>query len=177
MKEDKVTIIEMDVNNVSSSPKTSKPMYNLSTPRRQKMDHENSTCESSPRAFVIESEGISVVPYFKRSPVPRESKKFQWSVNALTNQPTITRKENFANGRWCEVPSSIVPPLPPIAWIQSKPVFDEDEIAMTSTMKKEYSSSLSLSLDESSNDSSSSSESSSSKYSNATSNNDSGYVQ
>ena len=148
---------------LQTSPKPFKSISNsFKTPTRH---CKKSIIESmkknggSPRAVVIESEGISVVPYFKRCPIPRDSSKFQWSVNELTNQRTITRKENFANGRWSEVPSNLVLPHPPVSWLRPKPVFDEEEISMTSTLKSSLpSSSLPCYvMDESSNDSSSSS--------------------
>merc|ERR1712133_7277 len=55
----------------------------------------------------------------KKSKTSSDSDKFQWTVNSLTNQPTITRKENFANGRWSEVPSNLVLPSPPVEWIRA----------------------------------------------------------
>ena len=134
--------------------------------KQQQAYFENGT----PRAFVIESEGLSVVPYFQKSSFPRDARKFQWSINKLTNQRTITRKENYANGRWSEVPANLVLPHPPISWLTPRPEFEEEEISMTST--KVLPDSLQL-LDDSSNDSSSSFN----KQSCAESASDSGYCE
>jgi len=103
-------------------------------------------------AFVLESEGLSVVPYFKKTPMPRDSPRLKWSMNQLTNQPTITRKENYANGRWNETPPKTVLPQPPSHWLtprrESKPV-----APLTSTLKSlQLSSFSSCSVDEDDDD-------------------------
>ena len=64
--------------------------------------------------------------------------KFHWSVNEITNQPTITRKENYANGKWSEVPTNLVLPDPPISWLKPKIIFNEEEFVGTSTKKIDF---------------------------------------
>jgi len=103
-------------------------------------------------AYVLESEGLSVVPYFKKTPMPRDSPRLKWSLNQLTNQPTITRKENYANGRWNETPPKTVLPQPPSHWLtprrESKPL-----TPMSSTLKSvQLSSFSSCSVDEDDDD-------------------------
>lgn len=103
-------------------------------------------------AYVLESEGLSVVPYFKKTPMPRDSPRLKWTLNQLTNQPTITRKENYANGRWNETPPKTLLPQPPSHWLtprrRSKPL-----TPLTSTLKSvELSSFSSCSVDEDDDD-------------------------
>lgn len=103
-------------------------------------------------AYVLESEGLSVVPYFKKTPMPRDSPRLKWSLNQLTNQPTITRKENYANGRWNETPPKTVLPQPPSHWLtprrESKPL-----TPLSSTLKSvQLSSFSSCSVDEDDDD-------------------------
>lgn len=103
-------------------------------------------------AYVLESEGLSVVPYFMKTPMPRDSPRLKWSMNQLTNQPTITRKENYANGRWNETPPKNVLPQPPSHWLtprrESKPL-----APLTSTLKSvQLSSFSSCSVDEDDDD-------------------------
>jgi len=90
-------------------------------------------------AYVLESEGLSVVPYFKKTPMPRDSPRLKWSMNELTNQPTITRKENYANGRWNETPPKTILPRPPSHWLTPK----RESNPLTSTLKSVQLSSLS----------------------------------
>ena len=79
--------------------------------------------------------------------MPRESPRLKWSLNELTNQPTITRKENYANGRWNETPPKTVLPRPPSHWLtprsESKP-----GTPLTSTMKSSSSLSFLSSVEE-----------------------------
>ena len=94
-----------------------KKIMKMTTSRCNHVEKPSQNEQTHNRAYVLEKEGLSVVPYFKKSQSSSYSDKFQWSVNSLTKQPTITRKENFANGRWSEVPSDLVLPSPPIEWL------------------------------------------------------------
>ena len=94
-----------------------KKIMKMTTSRCNHTEKSSQVEQKHNRAYVLEKEGLSVVPYFKKSQT--SSDKFQWSVNSLTKQPTITRKENFANGRWSEVPSHLVLPSPPLEWLHS----------------------------------------------------------
>jgi len=74
-------------------------------------------------AYLLEREGIeglSVVPYSKKTPMPRNSRRLKWSVHQWTNEPTITRNENFASGRWSETPPKTALPNPPPHWLASR---------------------------------------------------------
>merc|ERR1719470_828066 len=84
--------------------------------------------------------------------MPRDSPRLKWSLNQLTNQPTITRKENYANGRWNETPPKTVLPQPPSHWLtprrESKPL-----TPMSSTLKSvQLSSFSSCSVDDDDDD-------------------------
>ena len=147
-----------DRNGVQTSFRPLRSISNHTNPSRMKKEksiEKTSGVVSSKRAFVLENEGLSLVPYFKRSPIPRESKHFQWSINEFTNQPTITRKENYANGRWSEVPNNLVLPDPPSNWLKEKPerncCFEDEGIYVSGRSRLSSFSSI----DESSNDSSS----------------------
>ena len=35
--------------------------------------------------------GFSIVPFFKKTPMPLNSKNLKWSINQMTQQPTFTR--------------------------------------------------------------------------------------
>ena len=157
---------ERNVSQSSSMPL--RTISNHTTPSRlkkEKSTEKNAGVASSKRAFVLEKEGLSLVPYFKRTPIPRAAKHFQWSINEFTNQPTITRKENYANGRWSEVPNNLVLPDPPSNWLKERNCCFEDEGIDVSGRRSRLSSFSSI--DESSNDSTSTHKSSSG--------NDSGY--
>merc|ERR1712096_509493 len=74
-------------------------------------------------AYLLEREGIeglSIVPYSKKTPMPRNSRRLMWSVHQWTNEPTITRNENYASGRWSETPPKTALPNPPPHWLASR---------------------------------------------------------
>jgi len=52
--------------------------------------------------------------------MPKDSPRLKWSLNEVTLQPTITRKENYANGRWNETPPKSMLPKPPAHWLTPK---------------------------------------------------------
>ena len=143
-----------DRDNGQSSHQPLRLISNQMTPRMKKEKTTEKTGGSSKRAFVLENEGLSLVPYFKRNPIPRAAKHFQWSVHEFTNQPTITRKENYANGSWSKVPNNLVLPDPPVNWLDDKHkrnCFEDEGIDVSSRSRLSSFSST----DESSNDSSS----------------------
>eukprot|EP00092_Neocalanus_flemingeri_P082427 GFUD01103209.1.p1 GENE.GFUD01103209.1~~GFUD01103209.1.p1 ORF type:complete len:322 (+),score=51.88 GFUD01103209.1:86-1051(+) len=123
-------------------------------PRRQ--NHKRAYTVGHPfnlnkSAYVLESEGLSVVPYFKKTPMPRDSPRHKWSRNEITNQPTITRKENYANGRWSETPPKTVLPKPPSHWLTPR---NQPLRPLTSTLKSlpSFSSFSSCSVEENDDD-------------------------
>ena len=120
----------MEVNKFYDTPSDKKKLM--------KIIKESPEVFKTKKAVVIESHGVSVVPYFKKTPFGKDTSKFHWSVNEVTKQPTITRKENYANGKWSEVPTNLVLPDPPISWLQPKIIFNEEEFVGTSTKKIEF---------------------------------------
>ena len=77
--------------------------------------------------------GFSIVPLFKKTPMPLNSKNLKWSINQMTKQPTFTRKGNFASPKWSEPPSKSDLPPPPTKWLLPRAEFDDEGISMTST--------------------------------------------
>ena len=77
--------------------------------------------------------GFSIVPFFKKTPMPLNSKNLRWSINQMTKQPTFTRKENFASPKWSEPPSKSALPPPPTKWLLPRSDSDDEGISMTST--------------------------------------------
>jgi len=77
--------------------------------------------------------GFSIVPFFKKTPMPLNSKHLKWSINQMTKQPTFTRKENFASPKWSEPPSKSALPPPPTRWLLPRADSDDEGISMTST--------------------------------------------
>jgi len=77
--------------------------------------------------------GFSIVPFFKKTSLPLNSKNLKWSINKTTRQPTFTRRENFASPKWLEPPSKSALPAPPTSWLLPRADFDEGEISLSST--------------------------------------------
>merc|ERR1711874_691907 len=78
--------------------------------------------------------GFSIVPFFKKTPMPLNSQNLKWSINQITKQPTFTRKENFASPKWSEPPSKSALPPPPTKWLLPRAEeFDDEGISLTST--------------------------------------------
>jgi len=79
-------------------------------------------------AYVLESQSMSVVPWFKRTPLPRNSPRLKWSINQATQQPTITRSESYAcTLRWSRTPPLGSLPLPPAKWLEDKDDMGDSE--------------------------------------------------
>jgi len=77
--------------------------------------------------------GFSIVPFFKKTPMPLNSKNLKWTINQMTKQSTFTRKGNFASPKWSEPPSKSALPPPPTKWLLPRVEFDDEGISMTST--------------------------------------------
>ena len=77
--------------------------------------------------------GFSIVPFFKKTPLPLNSKNLKWSINQMTQQPTFTRKENFASPKWSEPPSKSALPPPPTKWLLPRAEFEDEGISLSST--------------------------------------------
>jgi len=92
--------------------------------------------------------GFSFVPFFKKTPMPLNSKNLKWSINRTTNQRTFTRKENFASPKWFEPPSQSALPPPPTRWLLPRADFEDEGMSMTSTWAS-CSSGLGTSVDDS----------------------------
>jgi len=134
---------EKNINKENSAKKQGRRQIHRRTSGMGSPSNENIS------AYVLESEGLSVVPYFKKTPMPRDSPRLKWSFHEVTNQPTITRKENYANGRWCETPPKTVLPKPPPHWLNPRKVSKPLMPLSSSTLKSLPSSSLSsISIDE-----------------------------
>ena len=77
--------------------------------------------------------GFSIVPFFKKTPMPLNSKNLKWTINQMTKQKTFTRKSNFASPKWSEPPSKSALPPPPTKWLLPRAEFEDEGISMTST--------------------------------------------
>ena len=77
--------------------------------------------------------GFSIVPFFKKTSLPLNSKNLKWSINKTTRQPTFTRRENFASPKWLDPPSKSALPLPPTSWLLPRPDTEDGGSKMTST--------------------------------------------
>jgi len=141
-------------NSCQAKPEKNKNKENSAKKQVRRQPYRRASGIGSPSnenisAYVLESEGLSVVPYFKKTPMPRDSPRLKWSFHEVTNQPTITRKENYANGRWCETPPKTVLPKPPPHWLNPRKVSKPLMPLSSSTLKSLPSSSISsISIDE-----------------------------
>jgi len=89
------------------------------------LQHENHHQESFRKEDVLSHKARgslergrdSLSQFNKKSSPSIDYSRLKWSVNELTKQPTITRKENYANGRWTETPAGSALPRPPARWL------------------------------------------------------------
>ena len=91
--------------------------------KSKKMRKMKNRLNTNNNILVHANEGMSKVPYFiPSSSISPEHRPdlYITSMYKRTNWWTITREENFAGGRWCQVPHCLMLPQPPTVWLEEK---------------------------------------------------------